>query len=146
MKREKGRWRDVFRLAQGVQLICFAAILLLISTVLVQVYAGAVRVSRETADLNTAVQLCRNASEAFYASDDLDGAVELLGGAAGARELRFDAQLTPTEDGRYVLTLVETRTATQAGAMEQCTVQVYAEGTLLYELTPERYCGEVSGA
>lgn len=146
MKRKNGRWRDVFRLAQGVQLICFAAILLLISTVLVQVYAGAVRVSQETKDLNAAVQLCRNAAEAFYAADDLDGAVELLGGETGAREMHFDAELTPAEDGRYMLTLAEVCTPTQAGEMEQCTVQVYAEGTLLYELTPERYCGEVSGA
>ena len=127
-----------------MQLVCFAAVVLLIAAILVQVYAGALRVSRETTDLNTAVQLCRNATEAFYAADDLDAAAELLGGTEGARELRFDENMECAEDGRYVLTLDETQENMEAGTMERCTVQVYADGALVYELTPERYCGEVT--
>ena len=127
------RAKNAARLAQGVQTLCFAALLLLICGVLARVYTGVARESRAAGDLSNAVQLCRTAEEAFRGTDSLDEAVLALGGEAGERTLSFDEELNCDPDGRYQLTLDESG----SDGMKRCTITVSADGTALYTLTPE---------
>lgn len=137
--REKRRTLSVSWVVQGVFLMCFVVLLLLICSVLMQVYAGTARISQEAKDLNNAVQLCRTAQEAFYGTESLDEAVQVLGGEEGERALSFDEQLHCVEQGLYLMTWTETN----AEDLQTCEVSVYSEAKLLYSLTMDRYQSEV---
>lgn len=133
-RRLSGNWGG-----QGILLICFVALLLLICSVLMQVYAGVAKISRQAKDLNNAVQLCRTAQEAFYGTESLDEAMQALGGEAGERTISFDEKLHCVEQGYYLMIWTETTEE----SMQFCEVSVYSEAELLYSLTLERYCSEV---
>ncbi len=134
MREERQRFSESWAV-QSVLLMCFVALLLLISGVLMQVYAGVARISQEAKDLNNAVQLCRTAQEVYYGTESLDEAVQTLGGETGERTLAFDEKLHCVEQGDYLMTFTET----DIENMQSCEISVYSDTDLLYSLKLERY-------
>ncbi len=128
-------------LSRGLQLQLLVLIFLVLAAVLLRVFASAWSASREAALENTAVQLCRNAAEAYAPDGELDAAAAALGGSAGETVLYFDRNGEVADAGKAALRLVlwDDSENTAAGALSTARFSAYDGENCLYELETQVY-------
>jgi hypothetical protein len=138
-------WRDSHRFALSFQMVGLVVVLLLVCTVLVQIYASALSTSLRTEALNKGVLLCRNAGELFTERGNLDETAALLGGEAAEQDhavLYFDRSLNCVDESRSWLTLELSVEDRDVGGLKDCRMNVTREGKPVYELTVSVYAPE----
>ena len=122
-----------------LQIVILLAVLLVISTVLVRVFAAAQMLRRETEARNDAAEICRSAAEAFSSCGTADGTIRLMGGSGGDT-LRLDRSLQAAQDGCYTLTVTVTAQPRGAGELARAALCVTdAGGAALAQLDTEKY-------
>ncbi|MEA4966201.1 MAG: hypothetical protein VB055_10305 [Oscillospiraceae bacterium] len=122
-------------LRSSLPLLLLLLIFLLATAVLLQVFAAAWSMSRSATDTNNAVQLCRNAAEAFAQSGDGVQTAAALGGSAFP--LYMDKSLACVPAGQAVYRL-DLETDDSRGLQTAC-FSVYRGETCLYTLTTQFY-------
>ena len=120
-----------------------ALIFLLCLGVLVPLFAGCWRISRETAEKNLAVQLCRGAAEAHAAAPETEKVSRALGGDGGGT-LYYDSRgfLCPAEEGWLRLTLESTEESAARGVVRTGHFAVWRGESVRYSLSVSRYVPE----
>lgn len=121
-------------LRSGIPLLLLLLIFLLSIAILLQIFAASWVMSRRATDKNCAVQICRNAAEAFSENGDARKTAALLG--AADFPLYFDESLCFTADSQapYRLEL-------EVAGEQMVTAQfsVYSGDLCLYSLTTQVY-------
>lgn len=125
----------------GVQLLLLVLVFLVSAAILLCVFSGAWSMSRKAADMNNAVQLCRNAAEAFSSDGSVSAAAEAMGGTGTETVLYFDEKLSAVSQDKavYRLELSCRDTPTQAGVLSDGSFCVYRGDNCLYTLDEQVY-------
>lgn len=128
----------------AIRIPLLVLIFLICMSVLLPLFAGCWKDSRDAQELNTAVQVCRSAAEAFAIFPDEGALVRALGGTPG-HTLGYDrlGRAYPREDAEIVLSVSVTAEPTPAGELRTGTFTAVRGDKVLYTLQSSRY---VSGA
>ena len=138
-------WRDSYRFSLTLQMVGLVLLLLLVCTVLVQVYAGVLATSLHSETLNKSVLLCRNTGEVFTEQCDLEKTVELLGASTPAEKehalLYFDRELqcVPESEGWITLELNADLGQPGKSGIRTCDMEVTQDGKSIYRLSVQVY-------
>lgn len=120
--------------AFALQTVLISVVLLVVCTLLLQVFAGAIKISREAEQVNRGTQLCRNAAEAFAAAESPKQLAELLEGTQQQNQV-----CVQYSDG-YQLTVTIREEEQQTGQMEFAHISVQTDtGTVCMELDTQTY-------
>lgn len=117
--------------------ILMVAVFAIAAAVCLQGFASANRISKERADLDTAVFLAQDTCEVLkYAAGDMEKAASLTGGTADGNTLviYYDGSRKTTHADSAVYTVVS-RSTEGSNGVGQAEVQVSAQGKDLFSLT-----------
>ena len=136
LQRKKREWRDTDRFSLSIQMIGLVVILLVVSAVLMRVYAHVVRTSMQAEVLNKSVLLCRNTAELYRQNGQIEDIADAYGvqiGDPDALTAYFDRDMQPAaeKDAWFVLQILSEE---ETQGVRTIKMQVTHEGEAVYDL------------
>lgn len=124
--------------AFALQTVLLSAVLITVCAILLQVFVGAIQMSRKAQQITYGTQLCRTGAEAFAAAQDTAQLAELLEGT------QQDNQVSVRYSDGYQMCITIQQEPLQTGKMESAHIQVTTDkGVVCMELDTQAYRAEL---